>query len=354
MGFKTSSILCLALFLAISSSIRALDITKLLGQHPEFAAFGKYLTETKLIDEINKRNTITILAVNDAGVSALSGKSQQAIKAILSTHVILDYFDEKKLVEAQGSGQLLTTLYQSSGLAVNQQGFIKVALVGEGEIAFGSAVKDAPADVNLMRTVVSQPYNISIFQVTKFITIPGVDSQTPGAPSNAQAPAQSAKGQSETAKAPVASAKAPVTSAKAPVASAKAPVASAKAPVSADAPTGASADAPTGAPTGASADAPTGAPTGASADAPTGASADAPTGASANGPTAGAQSPSPSGASVADSPADAPTTIASTPSLAPGPADGAAADAATPSSSSRTMIGLVGAFMCFASLLIAM
>lgn len=212
MGFKSSSLLCLALVLAVSSAVvHAFDITKLLGQSPEFATFNKYLTETKLVDQINKRNTITVLAVDDAGLGAISGKSPEAIKAILSTHVVLDYFDEKKLMEAQGSKQILTTLYQASGLAVNQQGFLKVALVGEGEIAFGSAVNGAPIDAELVKTVTSQPYNVSILQVSKAIVFPGVDSAQ-----NGKAPVSSSQ---TTAKAPVP----PTQGAKAPAKATPAP-----------------------------------------------------------------------------------------------------------------------------------
>ncbi|XP_004498590.1 fasciclin-like arabinogalactan protein 14 [Cicer arietinum] len=316
MGFKSSSLLCLALLLAVSSSIHAFDITKLLGQNPDFATFNKYLTETKLAEPINSRNTITILAVSDAGLSSLSGKSQQFIKASLSTHVILDFFDEKKLMEAQGSGQLLTTLYQSSGLAMNQQGFIKVALIGEGEIAFGSAVNGAPLDVSLVKTVVSQPYNISILQVTKLIVVPGLDAQTPASSGNAQAPAA--------AKTPAEGAKSPV-----PAQNAKAPVASAKAPVPAQ---GAKAPAPAQK-----------------------ANADAPTSGAQSPSSEEVTAPSPSDVSATDSPAEAPTTTESSPSLAPGPADDeTAADASTSSSSSRIMVGLVGSVMCFASLLAVM
>lgn len=302
MGFKSSSLLCLAILLAVSSSIHALDIAKLLNKSPEFASFTKALTETKLIDQINSRNTITILALNDGAMGGISGKSPQAIKAILSTHVILDYFDEKKLMEAQGSGQLLTTLYQASGLAQNQQGFIKVALIGEGEIAFGSAVQGSPIDVELVKNVVSEPYNVSILQVTKPITFPVGDAQAPAAPANAKAPAVSAT-------APVASAEAPV------------PANGSKAPAPAQ---DATADAPI---TGA------GTPTSAEAIAPT-----------------------PSDATVADSPAAGPTAAdVSSPSLAPGPADGeAAADTKAPSSSSRTVVGLVGAVMCFVSMVVVM
>jgi len=273
MGFKSSSLLCLALFLAVSSSIHALDITKLLGQNPDFAAFNKQLTETKLVDQINSRNTITVLAVSDGAMSAVSGKSPQAIKAIMSTHVILDYFDEKKLSEAVGSGILLTTLYQASGQAKNQQGFLKVKLIGEGEMDFGSAVSGAPIDVALVKTIVKQPYNISILQVAKPIIFPGVDSVSTA---NASAP----------------------TAAK-------------------------------------------------NASAPSAAKADAPTTGAAETPSDSVTAPSPSKEPATNAPAEAPTADAASPGEA-------AADAPPPSSSSRTVVGLVGAMMCFASLLVVM
>lgn len=285
MGFKSSSLLCLALVLAVSSATQAFDITKILSQYPEFSTFSKYLTETKLTEQINSRNTITVLAVDNSAISAISGKSADAIKAVVSTHIVLDFFDEKKLMEALGSKQQLTTLYQASGLAVNQQGFLKVALIGEGEVAFGSAVNGAATDAELVKTVTSQPYNISVLQVSKPIVFPGADKASPS---------QGA------AKAPV-----PAQGAKAPV-----PAKGAKAPVAAQ---GAKAPAP-------------------SAD------------------KVVATSPS---SDVAETPVDAPA--ASSP-LASGPASGPdAADAAAPSSaSSTTKVGLVGAVMAFASVLVVL
>ncbi|KAL5184809.1 Fasciclin-like arabinogalactan protein 3 [Glycine soja] len=307
MDFKNSSLLCLTLFLACSSAIRAFDITQLLGQYPEFSTFNKYLTETKLADQINSRNTITVLAVEDSAMHSIAAKSPEAIKAIIGTHVILDFFDEKKLMEAQASSQQLTTLFQASGLAVNQQGFLKVALVGEGEIAFGSAASDAPADATeLVRTVTSEPYNISILQVTKPILAPGVDSPTPASSSGAQ-PSQGAKAPiaAQSAKAPVAAqeAKTPMPSSQG--VNAKAPVQAqvAKSPVPAQ-----------------------------SAKAPT--------------PLENAASSSPASESVAESPEVAAEAPATSPvgAEAPGPlADDVAPADVTASSASTTKMGLVWA-----------
>ncbi|XP_027333801.1 fasciclin-like arabinogalactan protein 14 [Abrus precatorius] len=314
MSSKSSSFLCLALLLVFSSGIHAFDITNLLSKYPEFSTLNKYITETKLADQINSRNTITLLAVDNGAISSISSKSPEVIKAIISTNVILDYFDEKKLMEAQGAGQPLTTLFQASGLAVNQQGFIKVALIGEGEIAFGSAVSGAPIDAELVHTVTTEPYNISILKVTKLVIAPGVDSVAAQAPQGTSAPAKSAK-------APVSSTQ--DTKAPSPVAStqdAKAPVASTK-----------------------------------DAKAPVASTQDA------KAPSKTATSPSPSGESDAESPvaAEAPDSTATSPTVSEAPAPGPIGDEApaadsSPSASSTIKMGLGGTVMAFASLMIVL
>ncbi|TKY74645.1 Fasciclin arabinogalactan protein 8 [Spatholobus suberectus] len=176
MGSRKSSLVRLALVLAFCSTIHALDITKLLGQHPEYARFNKYLTETKLADQINSRKAVTVLALDDAAMASLSGESAEAVKAILSTHVLVDFYDEKKLMEAQGSRSQVETLFQSSGAAKNKEGYIYVALINEGEIAFGSAAAapGAPFEVVLVRTVTMEPGAVSVLQVSKPIVAPGI------------------------------------------------------------------------------------------------------------------------------------------------------------------------------------
>ncbi|CAJ1972186.1 unnamed protein product [Sphenostylis stenocarpa] len=392
MSFKSSSLLCIALFLAWSSAISGFNINELLQKEADLSTFNKYITEAKLADEINSRNTITVLAVNNEAIASIAGKSPEFIKAVISTHVILDFFDEKKLMEAQATSQKLTTLYQASGLALKEQGFISVQLIGEGAIAFNSVGSSENSE--LVRTVLSQPYNISILQVTKPIIPLGLDSQTPTAQSpqgsqsspqtakapsatdtaqspattktaDAPAPAQSAQAPATTktsdAPAPAQSAQAPATTtttdAPAPTQTAKAPASTktgdapapaenAKAPASAktgDAPAPAqSAKAPAPAKT---ADAPAPAKT---ADAPAPAkTADAPA------PTKTTDAPTPSAASP---PATATSPVAAdAPAAADGPAaDGPAADGGAASSSSTIKMGLFGAVMAFASLFIVL
>ncbi|XP_022982490.1 fasciclin-like arabinogalactan protein 14 isoform X2 [Cucurbita maxima] len=236
MDSRAISTAVLVNFLLLSAA-SAFNITKLLSQFPDFTNFNDLLTQTKLADEINSRLTLTVLGLDNGAVSSLSGKPLDVVKRILSVHVLLDYYDTKKLATlASDNTSVLTTLFQTTGIAMNQQGFLKVTLTNEGEVAFGSAVKGAQAESKLLRSVAAQPYNISVLQITSPIQVPGIDSKpshsTPLAPPpKASAPVQSPK------KAPAPAAKSP-SKADAPAAKSpsKAPAPYAKSPSKADAP----------------------------------------------------------------------------------------------------------------------
>ncbi|CAL0327244.1 unnamed protein product [Lupinus luteus] len=324
MGYKSSSLSCLALLLAFSSCIHAFDVLKYFGSDPEFTQFIKALTDTKLVDEINKRSTITVLSLNNEAMSSLSGKSTSTLKDILSTHLLLDFYDEKGLFYANTNHTKMPTLFQSSGKAVNDQGYIYVSLINEGEIAFASAVNNAPYKSLLVKTVASEPSTISVLQVSAPIIAPGIVSTV--TPVVSIAPVPSAPKATATAKAP-----APAT-AKAPAAStvtAKAPAAStvtAKAPAPAASTVTAKAPAPT---TTVTAKAPVAAPVASSK-----------------------QGPAPAEVSVIAAPA--PSTIAEPPVEAAAP-EAVDEKAAPPhSSASSTQIGLVGAVMAMASLFVSL
>ncbi|KAJ7966067.1 Fasciclin-like arabinogalactan protein [Quillaja saponaria] len=188
---KASSFLCFALLLLFSSSTNAFNITKILSQYSDFSNFNDLLTQTHLAGEINSRQTVTVLVVENGAISSINGKPSNVIKDILSNHIILDYYDVSKFNKLTKKSTILTTLYQSTGQAENQQGFLNCTVLGQGEIAFGSAVKGASIDSRLVKTVTSQPYNISVVQVSQAIVAPGIASKarTPGqAPTKAPSP----------------------------------------------------------------------------------------------------------------------------------------------------------------------
>ena len=234
MGLSSTPLIILSCILLLSSAASAFNITRLLSKYPGYNTFNDLLTQTKLNEEINHRLTITVLAVQDGAISSLSGKPLDVVKRILSSHVVLDYYDLVKLKNLKKGTTLLTTLYQTTGVASTQQGFLNVTAMKNGDIVFGSAVKDASLDVTLKASVASQPYNISVLEVSGPIIAPGIDS-TAVHPPAASPPKKS-----------VAPAPAPLKKKKKAASPAESPV-EAEAPV-ADAPTDAPASTPAEAP----------------------------------------------------------------------------------------------------------
>ncbi|KAI3932580.1 hypothetical protein MKW98_012551 [Papaver atlanticum] len=252
----------LSLFLLSSSFTTAFDITKLLNSHSEFSTYNSFLTSSQVAATINERQTITVLVVDNSGISSLSGKSNEVIKKVMSLHVVLDYYEAPKLQKLPNKTALLTTLFQTTGLANGQQGYLNVT-ASSGDVKFGSAVQGSSLSSSLVKSVASQPYNISVLQISSLIMPPGIEnSNTPPAP-KAAAPAPS---KSKTPPSADSSSKSPSKSPPPESSDDKAPTSSKKAspPKASDSPPS---------PTPAAADAPAAAHAPAAADAPGGASA---------------------------------------------------------------------------------
>ncbi|KAL3819107.1 hypothetical protein ACJIZ3_005012 [Penstemon smallii] len=168
----------------------AFNITRVLGAYPDFSSFNTLLTKTNLAGEINSRQTITILAVENSILSPLSGRPLNVLKNILSVHVILDYYDVQKVQKLPNGTAILTTLFQSTGLARGQQGFLNVTDLSTSSVAFGSAVPGSILGSNLVKSVASQPYNLSVLHVSNVIIPQGIDA-TATSPAPSRGPSAS-------------------------------------------------------------------------------------------------------------------------------------------------------------------
>ncbi|KAK4410678.1 Fasciclin-like arabinogalactan protein 14 [Sesamum angolense] len=178
-------------FSLLFHSAVAFNITQVLTQYASFSTFNSYLTLTNLAPEINSRQSITVLVVENNNLSPLSGKSSDVLKKIMSVHVILDYFDVPKLQQLSNKSTIVTTLFQTTGLAKGQQGFVNVTHLSSDNIAFGSAVPGAMTGSNLVKSVVSQPYNFSVLQVTNVIIPVGIDGALNSSSSTSPSPLSS-------------------------------------------------------------------------------------------------------------------------------------------------------------------
>ena len=174
---RAAVLISVVVLLSLSSAVSAFNITILLSRYPGYETFNELLSRTHLAGEINRRRTITVLALTNDRMSPITAKSEDAQKRILSNHVILDYYDNVKLNKLKNVRTVLTTLYQASGSADDQQGFLAVVHRLDGSIVFGSAVKGAQLDSRLEGSVAAQPYNISVLSISQPIIGPGIDGE---------------------------------------------------------------------------------------------------------------------------------------------------------------------------------
>ncbi|CAI9094802.1 OLC1v1030599C1 [Oldenlandia corymbosa var. corymbosa] len=243
MGMSTKLPITFILLLAFVSTTAAYNITKLLERDPNFSNFSDLITQSGVAKEMGTRNTVTVLAIPNDRIGDLAGKPPDVLKTILKTHVILDYYDLLKLEKLKGKPTIMTTMFQATGSAIYQQGFLNVTKNSQGTIVFASAVHGSPRDVTLLGSVLTQPFNLSILSVSGHILTPGVEEYT-FTPPPAHAPAPS-KPKAVPAPEPSAEAPSPDEAADAPTADSPAPTpADAPAPA-ADASDAPSADAPT-------------------------------------------------------------------------------------------------------------
>lgn len=162
-------------FSLLAVKISAHNITDILKDFPEYSQFNSYLTQTKLADEINSRQTITVLALPNGAMSDLTAKHPlSVIKNALSLLVLLDYYDPQKLHQISKGTTLSTTLYQTTGNAPGNLGFVNITDLKGGKVAFGSAASGSKLDSSYTKSVKQIPYNVSVLEISGPIIAPGI------------------------------------------------------------------------------------------------------------------------------------------------------------------------------------
>ncbi|KAJ8429601.1 hypothetical protein Cgig2_008831 [Carnegiea gigantea] len=160
---------------SVPSPTSAHNITRILSHFPELSTFNHYLTITHLADEINRRQTITVCAVDNAAMNDLLTQHHPAIstlKHILSLHVLLDYFDHKKLHQISGGAALAATLYQATGDAPGAAGFVNITDLKGGKVGFNAKDNSGPISATFVKSIKEIPYNLSVIQISHILTSP--------------------------------------------------------------------------------------------------------------------------------------------------------------------------------------
>lgn len=172
MSSSYSSSLTLFFFFAstfLYTSSNSFNITNILNQNNEFSTFNNLLSQTGLASTINSRQTITVLALSNDAMTMFSSQSTEDNKKSLGLHIVLDYYDIKKLRSIKSV--ILTTLFQASGQAKGLQGFVNATVMNNGDVMFGSAVRGSGLDSKLIDSVATHPYNISVLHISSYISI---------------------------------------------------------------------------------------------------------------------------------------------------------------------------------------
>ncbi|OEL37608.1 Fasciclin-like arabinogalactan protein 8 [Dichanthelium oligosanthes] len=159
-----------------ASPVRGRNITAILDGYKEYKLYNQYLSETKVCDEINSRQStsMTILVLSKDAMTTLAkdaGDSLPAIKNALRLHSVLDYYDRKK-VKKYGD-ESAATLYQATGDAASSTGNVKVVDQDDKNYGFSAATPGARI-CTVTKEVETHPFKFAILEVTAPIEFDGL------------------------------------------------------------------------------------------------------------------------------------------------------------------------------------
>ncbi|KAK8694242.1 hypothetical protein V6N13_071797 [Hibiscus sabdariffa] len=176
------SLLLLLLLSFSTTTTNAHNITRILAKYPQFSSFNHYLTATHLASQINRRQTITVLVLDNTAMSSLLSRhfSLYTLKNILSLHVIVDYFGSKKLHRISKRTTLASTMFQATGSAPGTSGFINITNLKGGKVGFGAEDNEGKLDATFVKSVKEIPYNISVIQISH--PLDSAEAEAPTAP----------------------------------------------------------------------------------------------------------------------------------------------------------------------------
>ncbi|KAG2611321.1 fasciclin-like arabinogalactan protein 1 [Panicum virgatum] len=179
-GVASASAVLLPLLLVLATSpschgASSHNITDILAAHPNFTEFSAALTSTGAAAEIDRRTTLTVLAVDNAVMAQLKAQQLQAkdLEHVIYLHVLLDYFDAAKLASIRGGFAEETSLYQATGKAQAKEGMVSVTVIRGGRAAFAlSGPSNAPPAALYLKSIKEAPYDIAVLQVSAPIWSP--------------------------------------------------------------------------------------------------------------------------------------------------------------------------------------
>ncbi|EER88249.1 hypothetical protein BDA96_10G146000 [Sorghum bicolor] len=169
------------------------NITAILAAHPDLSDFSAALVSTGAAAEIDSRQTITVLAVDNAVMARLKAQKPdpKELQRVIYLHVLLDYFDAAKLGSIQGGFAQVTSLYQATGKAQGSDGILNITVFTDSRVAAftpSTGPSNRLPTAFYQRSIKEVPSDIAVLQVKDLIWSPATADGVQ-APAAAPAPA---------------------------------------------------------------------------------------------------------------------------------------------------------------------
>ncbi|CAM0950754.1 unnamed protein product [Alopecurus aequalis] len=159
---------------------KSFNITTILAAHPEFSKFNSMLSKTRLANDINMRQTITVLAVDNAAMAALDQYALPTVRHILSLHVLVDYYGAKKLRALPNGATASASMFQATGSAGGMSGYVNITSHKGGKVDFISEDADVTATPSLyVKSIKELPYDIAVLQVSSVLSSSEAEAPVP-------------------------------------------------------------------------------------------------------------------------------------------------------------------------------
>uniref|UniRef100_A0ACD5XQH4 Uncharacterized protein n=1 Tax=Avena sativa TaxID=4498 RepID=A0ACD5XQH4_AVESA len=169
-----------ALLASPAAAAKSYNITKILAAHPEFSKFNAMLTKTRLAYDINRRQTITVLAIDNAAMAALDQYSLPTVRHILSLHVLVDYYGAKKLRALSHGATASASMFQSTSSAGGMSGYVNITSGKGGKVDFFcEGADDTATPSRYVKSIKELPYDIAVLQVSSVLSSSEAEAPVP-------------------------------------------------------------------------------------------------------------------------------------------------------------------------------
>lgn len=185
---SASAQIVLAVVLLCSVAASAQKVEDLLAPFPNFSTFRQLLINTGIINEVDSRSSLTFLMPDDSVINTFVASHQtlttQEVADALRYHILLQYLDVSGLETlANAKGSSVTTLYQTTGRANGQDGFVNITGMPNNVIDVSAAAPGSAPQAAIITNVTAAPYNYSFFQIDNVLVPNNLKAAAPvGAP----------------------------------------------------------------------------------------------------------------------------------------------------------------------------